>query len=435
MAGNGKRVLVLGAYGFIGAEVVRALQAADCAVTGLGRNPEQAARVLPGLPFVSADLRQLTQVGDWGALLHDVDVVVNCAGVLQDMAPGELEAVHHTAIAALAQASMARDIAVVQISAVGAGPQASTEFMRSKGRGDAALRGSGVRAYVLRPGLVIGQGAFGGTLLLRMLAAVPLVQPVALSQALIQSVNMQDVAAAVVQAVQGSLPTGRYDLVEDQPHTLEALLVTKRSWLGFADAKTVLHLPQALLPLVAACADGLGRLGWRSPLRSTAIAAIRDGVRGDPAPYRAATGQSLAALPETLASLPVGREQRLDARMALLMPLTVAMLSLFWLASGGIGLWQVDAAAGLLQEAGWSAPAATASVVFWSGVDIALGLAILWRRWAERACLGMVLVSLIYLGAASLVTPALWADPLGPLVKVLPGALLALLCCSLLEER
>lgn len=435
MAKNNGRVLVLGAYGFIGAEVVRALQSAGCAVTGLGRNPEQAARVLPGLPFVAADLRRLTQAEDWGGLLRDVDVVVNCAGVLQDMAPGELEAVHHTAIAALAQACAGRDIAVVQVSAAGAGPQASTEFMRSKARGDAALLGSGGRVHVLRPGLVIGQGAFGGTLLLRMLAGVPLVQPVALPQAQIQSVSMQDVAVAVVRAVQGGLPPGCYDLVEDQPHSLEALLTATRRWLGFADAMAVLRLPQSLLPLVSICADGLGRLGWRSPLRTTAVAAIRDGVRGDPAPYRAATGQGMSALPEILASLPVGREQRLDARMALLMPLAVVVLSLFWLASGMIGLWQLETAAQLLIDTGGSAPLATVSVLFWSGVDLALGAAILWRHWAARACLAMVLVSLIYLLAATLVTPTLWADPLGPLVKVLPGALLALLCHPLLEVR
>ncbi|UWQ48898.1 SDR family oxidoreductase [Leisingera caerulea] len=435
MTESTKQVLVLGAYGFIGAEVVRALRAEGVSVTGLGRSAEQAARVLPGVPFAAGDLRQLLQREDWGPLLQGVDAVVNCAGVLQDMAPGELEAVHHTVISALAAACAERGIKVVQVSAAGAGTKAATEFMRSKGRGDEALRASGAAAWILKPGLVIGQGAYGGTRLLRMLAAVPLVQPVALADASVQCVGMPDLAAAVAAALTGVLPPGTYDLVEDQPHTLEAVLKETRNWLGFAPARTVLRFPVWLLPPVAACADALGRLGWRSPLRSTAIAEIRSGVRGDPEPYRAAIGQGLAPLEAICQSLPAGRAQRLDARMALLMPVAVAVLSLFWLASGLVGLWQLDSAAQVLRAKGWSTNLAGSSVIFWSLADIALGLAILWRPWAERACLGMAAVSLIYLTAATAVTPHMWADPLGPLVKVLPGLLLALITHQLLQER
>lgn len=435
MAENTKRVLVLGACGFIGAEVVRAVQAAGFEAAGLGRSPAQAARVLPGVPFVRGDLLQLLRPEDWAPLLRGADAVVNCAGVLQDLAPGELEAVHHTAIAALGAACAQRGVPVVQVSAAGAGPEAGTEFMRSKARGDAALCASGAALRILRPGLVIGQGAYGGTRLLRMLAAVPLVQPVALADAPVQCIGMADLAAAVVAALQGRLPQGAYDLVEDQAHRLEEVLAETRAWLGFAPAQLVLRFPRWLLPPVAACADALGRLGWRSPLRSTAIAEIRRGVRGDPGPYRAAAGAGIAPLNAIYQSLPCGRAQRLDARMALLMPLAAAVLSLFWLASGLIGLWQLGAAAAVLTEAGWGGLPAKSSVVFWSLADIALGLAILWRPWAARACLGMAAVSLIYLAAATAVTPQMWADPLGPLVKVLPGLLLALITHQLLQER
>ena len=435
MAENTRRVLVLGAYGFIGAEVVRALRAAGYEAAGLGRSAAQAARVLPGVPFVQGDLLQLLRPADWAPLLQGADAVVNCAGVLQDMAPGELEAVHHTAIAALGAACAERGIAVVQISAAGAGPTAGTEFMRSKGRGDAALRASGAAAWILKPGLVIGQGAYGGTRLLRMLAAVPLVQPVALADAPVQCIGMADLAEAVAAALQGGLPQGTYDLVEEQVHTLEEVLAETRKWLGFAPPRIVLRFPSWLLPPLAACADALGRLGWRSPLRSTAVAEIQSGVRGDPAPYWAATGREVAPLSTVYQSLPSGRAQRLDARMALLMPVAAAVLSLFWLASGLIGLWQLDTAAKVLTDEGWSGLLAKASVGFWSFADIALGLAILWRPWAVRACLGMAAVSLIYLAAATAVTPQMWADPLGPLVKVLPGLLLALITHQLLQER
>ncbi|MBE1282053.1 MAG: SDR family NAD(P)-dependent oxidoreductase [Rhodobacteraceae bacterium] len=430
-----KQVLVTGAYGFIGSEVVRALKDAGYRVIGCGRDPVQAQQVLGALPFRVADLRDLVTADTWTTYLDNVDLVVNCAGLLQDMAPGDLEAVHHLSIAALGQACASRGIGLIQISAAGADPGASTEFMRSKARGDSALGALDLPLWCLRPGLVIGQGAFGGTLLLRMLAATPGVQVMAMGASPIQSVGMEDLCRAVVEAADGALPPGRYDLVEDAPRSLSEVLAETRRWLGVPPARWQLEMPTPVVRVVAGAADVLGWFGWRSPLRSTAMQAIADGVTGDPETYRGAMGHAMNGLPQIHAKLRVGREQRLAARMALMMPLCVAVLSVFWLLSGLIGLWHVNAAAALLEQAGWGSGLAHASVVFWALVDLALGAAILWRRWAGRACLGMAVVSALYLGASAVVTPELWVDPLGPMIKVLPGLVLALVTYQMLEDR
>jgi hypothetical protein len=47
----------------------------------------------------------------------------------------------------------------------------------------------------------------------------------------------------------------------------------------------------------------------------------------------------------------------------------------------------------------------------------------------------MVLVSVAYIVGACLWRRDLWLDPLGPLLKVLPGAVLALMTLAVLEER
>lgn len=431
----GKHILVLGAYGFIGAEVVRGLRAAGHEVTGLGRDAVAARRVLPDVPFRQADLRALVTPAAWAPLLDGIDLVINCAGALQDGGPDDLAAVHHAAIAALGQAGARAGTGVIQISAAGVSARASTAFFRTKAAGDAALLASGARVWVLRPGLVIGQGSFGGTGLLRMLAAVPLVQPVALPEAQVQTVGMSDLVAAVRQAVDGDLPAGSYDLVEATPRPLADVLDCTRSWLGFAPARWRMRIPDALAFATARLADLLGHLGWRAPLRSTALTVLRAGVIGDPGPYRAATGRTPAPLPETLASLAAGREHRLAARMALALPLCVATLALFWLCSGVIGLAQREQAAALLTATGWPASLAMTGVLAGSVIDLALGGAMLWRRWAGPACLGQIAVSLAYLAAATLILPGLWADPLGPLVKILPAMMLSLVTRQMLETR
>jgi hypothetical protein len=47
----------------------------------------------------------------------------------------------------------------------------------------------------------------------------------------------------------------------------------------------------------------------------------------------------------------------------------------------------------------------------------------------------MLLVTAGYLIGASLVRPDLWLDPLGPLVKSIPAAFLALAALATLDER
>lgn len=428
-------VLVLGAYGLIGSAVCHCLRDAGHDVIAAGRSADTARRVLPDLAFRDCDMAALTTPEGWAPLIAGIGAVVNCAGSLQDTPGNDLEALHHLALAALGAAAAQTGIRVVQVSAVGASPEARTAFMASKGRGDAALAASGADHVILRPGLVLARGAYGGTMLLRMLAAVPFVQPLALPDSPVQSVALTEVAEAVRAAVEGAVPTGAcLDLVEDAAHPLHRVVAAHRHALGFAPPRLRLTLPAWLLPVIGWGADGLGRMGWRSPLRTTAITVLRNGVTGDPGPWRDRFG-ALSPLNHTLQHMPLGAEHRLQARAALLMPVCVAVLALFWALSGLIGLWQIGAAADHLVEVGWSRALARISVAFWSFVDLALALSILYRPTARLACLEMIAVSAIYIGSATFFTPALWADPLGPLVKILPAMVLALVTWVFLEER
>lgn len=428
-------ILVPGAYGLIGVAVAHRLQKAGHRVIAAGRNARTAARVLPDLPFRPCDMATLTAPAAWSPLLTDVDAVVNCAGALQDGPQDDLEAVHHHALAALGAAAAQAGLRVVQVSAAGAVPEAATAFLSSKARGDLALAGSGADHVILRPGLVLARGAYGGTMLLRMLATFPVVQPLALARSQIQTVGLDDLAQACLYAVDDALPDQAvFDLVEDRPHSLEEVIAAHRHALGLPPARWRIELPSWSLQVVAAGADVLARLGWRSPLRSTALQVLRDGVTGDPAAWRAAIGP-MHNMQDTLQQAGLGAEHRLQARAALLMPMAVAVLAVFWALSGIIGLWQITPAAAHLTAIGWSETLARGSVAFWGVVDLLLAAAILYRPLAQRACLGMIAVSVIYLGSASLLTPAFWADPLGPMVKVLPAVMLAWITHTLLENR
>jgi uncharacterized membrane protein len=121
--------------------------------------------------------------------------------------------------------------------------------------------------------------------------------------------------------------------------------------------------------------------------------------------------------------------------MWLLKPAIIAVLSMFWLASGLIGLLGLEAATAVLTARGFSQGLATTAVLVGGFIDVALGLLMMARSTHRAAAIGMVAVTFGYLAAGSIFAADLWLDPLGPFVKTIPGAVLALVALAVSEER
>jgi uncharacterized protein YbjT (DUF2867 family) len=426
------RILLLGGYGFIGLEAARLLIARGHAVIAVGRDVEHGRRVLPQAHWRGVDIAALNEPGKWAPLLDSVDAVVNASGALQDGLRDNLAAVQDVAIRALIVACETRGVRrFVQVSAPGVGADDATVFLRTKASADAALKASKLDWVILRPGLVWGRTATGGTALIRMLAAFPLVQPMMLAGAQVQTVDIDDVSEAIFMAATSALPARTdVDLVEPTPQTLGGIVADVRAWHGFAPARAAIVAPRLFGGSLARLGDAAGWLGWRTPLRTTSLRALERGVIGNAAYWRTLTGRDCASFAESLSRRPATKQDRFYARLQWLLPLGVAVLSGFWVASGWIGLAAREAAAALLGGAD-----ADALVVAGACADIALGAAILWRPWARAACFGMIALTAAYLIAGTTLTPHLWADPLGPFVKTIPAALLALVVAAMLEER
>ncbi|MHA6287589.1 SDR family oxidoreductase [Maricaulis sp. CAU 1757] len=429
------RVAVLGGYGLIGSACVRALRKAGCEVVGFGRNAASARRSAPDIEWVIQDIGGL-DADEWRELLSGVEVVVNAAGALQDGPRDDLNRIHDTMIGELVAALRGTPTRFVQISAAGVRADAPTAFFRSKARGDQRLTDNAIDTVILRPTLVLGPDAYGGTALLRASAAVPLVQFRLLADRPVQTVCLDDVAQAVVDAVRGRIRPGTIaDLTEAEAHSFAALQVRIRQWLGFPGWRFGVDVPDVLVSLSSRLADGAGRLGWRSPYRRTALRTLEDGVTGDPSAWAAAGGTPCRSLDQTLAAMPATVQERWFARLTLLMPVLLGILSVFWCATGIIALFEREAATRLLVDHGVSGGIASGIVIAGALADLALGLAILVRRWSRPACLGMAALSIAYLVGGSLLALDLWLDPLGPLLKILPVLGLCLVVAVLVEER
>jgi uncharacterized protein YbjT (DUF2867 family) len=431
------RVLVTGAYGLIGSACLARLHRDGHDLVAAGRVIGTARRRFPYAQWIAADFARLTRAQDWLPLIAGIDAVVNCVGVLQDGPRDDTRAVHVDATIALfdacAQAGVRR---VVHISAIGADAAGPTAFARTKAAADAHLATLDLDWTILRPAMVLAPAAYGGSALLRGLAGFPLVTPLSQGDGLIQVVSANDVAETVAHCLMPDAPAKlTWELAHPQAHRLDEIVAALRGWLGFSPVLAI-TVPPALAAPVARIADALGRLGWRSPMRSTALAQLGAGVVGDPSAWMRATGIRPQSLGDILAAQPAGVQERWFARLYLLKPVAIAALALFWIATGLIALGPGHATSvAHLTQAGFSAWLAELTVAVGALFDIVLGALLCVRRFARAVLLIMLVVTPLYLLAGTIIAPQLWIDPLGPLTKIAPLLIATLFVLAILDER
>jgi uncharacterized protein YbjT (DUF2867 family) len=427
------RILVIGAYGLIGGYVTSRLVADGHDVTGLGREVERAQRRFPTVRWVQRDFRHMDSA-QWPDLLAGMDAVINCAGALQDSPRDSLRAVHADLVGSLAKACEGLGIRrLVHISAAGVETD-DDPFRRAKREADDILKAADLDWIILRPGLVLAPAAYGGSALLRGLAAFPFFIPVVGADATVRIVAIGDLVEAVCRGLTVTPARLTADLVAAEATTLGGILLAMRAWLGLAPAR-LLVLPRWTASCVARFADALAWFGWRSSMRTAAIRQLASGVTGNPEDAQACFGLRLKGLAETLDQWPAGVQERWFARLYFAKPVILMTLVGFWASSGFMGFVGRSAAQTLLMEAGLTAPIAGALVMAGCAMDVILAALTAFRSTARIGLWGMILVTLVYLAGASLWLPGLWGDPLGPLIKAVPAAMLALAALAILDER
>lgn len=124
------RVLILGGYGFVGAQLMAALSQRGHDVCGAGRDIAFARRRYAFWDWAEVDFADRQAPPRWAETLDDVDAVINCVGVLQDGGRDSTRTAHISGAESLFRACEANGVRrFIQISAVSDGPL-SREFLR-----------------------------------------------------------------------------------------------------------------------------------------------------------------------------------------------------------------------------------------------------------------------------------------------------------------
>jgi NADH dehydrogenase len=252
------RVLVLGASGFVGRSVCAQLAARGLALRALTRD-RLKARPLQVTPSIEIVAGTPHDDGDLGRALDGIDAVVNLVGILHQSRREPFEKVHVDLPRRLARACRAAGVRrLVHMSALHAGRDGPSQYLRTRGRGEDALReeGAGLAVTVLKPSVIFGQDDSFLNLFAGLVKVFPVV-PLAGARTRFQPVWVEDVARAVAACLDDPRTFGKsYDLCGPGIHTLadivrfvaglqgrKRLVVALPAWAALAQAFVLEHLP------------------------------------------------------------------------------------------------------------------------------------------------------------------------------------------------
>ena len=309
------RILVTGASGFVGRELIQALSKAGYAVRAAARN---LSAITHGANIEQVPLPDLSQPVDWRPLLRDVDAVVHLAGlahVSNEIAEERYDKVNRLATKSLAlAASMTPGIQrIVFVSSIRAQtgpasdhvltendtPTPTDAYGRSKLAAESFVRGYGVPATILRPVVIYGPQARANVAQLMKIAALPLPLPFGAfsnKRSLLALGNM-------ISAIR---------FVLEQPATAgETYAVADQTPLSLADMISIMRKANGRSPgLIPVPPDWIGR-ALRAAGKADIWERISSTLAADAAKLRAAGWIPPTDTPPALAELAAGRKPRL----------------------------------------------------------------------------------------------------------------------------
>ncbi len=226
-----KKVLLLGGSGYVGTYIVNRLSQRGIEVTVPTRRRERTKALImqPGVEMPEANIHCEETLVE---LMRGHDAVINLVGILhsrdvkfpysQDFADAHVELPKK--IVAACKATGVRRL--VHMSALHARPKAPSEYLASKGEGEAIVMAAKneLDVTVFRPSVIFGLGDSFITMFANVLKKLPFF-PLGFGHARFQPVWAADVADAFVDCLGDAATVGQaYDLVGPKIYTLRELV-------------------------------------------------------------------------------------------------------------------------------------------------------------------------------------------------------------------
>jgi NADH dehydrogenase len=274
-------VCIVGGTGFVGRSIADHACARGLRVRVVTRHSPNAAKLIV-LPTVEVEVADPHDEASLTRAFADMDAVINLVGILHPRRAQGFEAVHAELPRKIAHACHAAGVLhLLHMSALGASENGPSEYLRSKAKGEVALRReAGILPYtIFRPSVIFGEDDRFLNLFAKLARWFP-VLPLAGAKSRFQPIWVEDVARCFVAALGDVRTFGQaYELCGPKAYTLAELVRFASAVSGHR--RRILALPDALGRLQAAVFERLpGKLMTRDNLRSMSV----DNVCGAPFP-------------------------------------------------------------------------------------------------------------------------------------------------------
>lgn len=273
-------IVITGATGFVGREIVRQARAAGQPVRAIVREPKNTA------PWANENGVELFH----GNVLHAPSLdgafagakcVLHLVGIIHRWKENTFESAHVDATRnVLDGAKKAGVKRYLHMSALGTRSNARSRYHQTKWAAEELVRKSGMAWTIFRPSLIYGPGDKSVNVLAKVVRRAPFVPVLGSGNSKIQPVSVHNVAKCFVAAIHHDDAVGKtYDLCGPAAFTWNELYDKLLAFLGRRKPK--LHLPLPVARVQAAVFEQLMR---NPPFNSDQLLMTEEDNAGDPAP-------------------------------------------------------------------------------------------------------------------------------------------------------
>lgn len=242
-------ILVTGASGYVGNNMVRRLVALGKPVRAMVGNPDKALKRLADIEskieIVKGDVTRPETLTEW---MKDVDVVIHLVAIAIEKGKRTYEAINTQGTVNVLEAAKAAGVKrFLNMCQAGATPDHFSRFLRSKGLAQDFVAKSGLNWTAFRPSVIWGPQDEFANVQARLIQMTPIIFPVVGDgKAKFQPVYVGDVVEAFVRSIDDSTTYGQeYEL--GGPEVLEYQEIVKRVLKALETSRALIKIPVPLL--------------------------------------------------------------------------------------------------------------------------------------------------------------------------------------------
>lgn len=281
-----KKLLVLGASGFVGGELARALLAEGNTVRCLARNPAKiqgltGCEVVPGDMSDPASLQRA--FGGIEAVAISIQTLSAQPGSPAGQGFMDIEITGMQNIVAACKAAGTRRL--VYVTALGMAPDSPSEWVRGRWQIEQALLQSGLDVTVIRPGMIVGMGGRGFAMTVSQ-AKSRLAVILGNGRKKMRHIAIGDLVYYLVGVLGEPRAFGQcFDVGGDELYTADEMIDIVAEVLG-RKPPAKLHIPLAVLAALAPLIERVSKAASKGAIKGIAEGLAVEGI-GDPLPIRA----------------------------------------------------------------------------------------------------------------------------------------------------